>query len=69
MKIYKILAAILHLGNVIFEDNLLVDGCKIADRTAVHFRYAAQLLEIEQKQLEMSLLTRKMEINGADPIV
>lgn len=69
IAIYKILAAILHLGNVIFEENPLVDGCKIADSTANHSRYAAQLLGIEQKNLEMSLLTRKMEINGSDPIV
>lgn len=69
MKIYKSLAAILHLGNVIFEDNVLLNECQIADHTANHFRYAAQLLEIEQKHLEMSLLTRKMEINGSDPIV
>lgn len=69
IKIYKILAAILHLGNVIFEENPLVEGCQITNSSIDHFCYAAQLLEIEQKNLEVSLLTRKMEINGSDPIV
>lgn len=61
--------AILHLGNVVFEDNLLGDGCQIADYTANHFRCAAQLLEMDQTHLEMSLLTRKIEVNGSDSIV
>lgn len=69
MKIYKILAAILHLGNVSFEENSLVEGCQIADSTANHFCYAAQLLEVEQIHLKTSLLTRKMAINGSEPIV
>lgn len=69
IKIYKILAAILHLGNVTFEENPSVDGSQIAESTANHFRYAAQLLGIQQRSLEISLLTRKMEITGSDPIV
>lgn len=69
VKVYKILAAILHLGNVIFEENPSMDGCQISDSTANHFFYAAQLLGIEKKNLEKSLLTRKMEINKSDPIV
>lgn len=69
IQIYKIVAAILHLGNVQFEENSLMEGCRVADNTTDHLSYAAQLLGIEEKRIEMSLLTRKMEISGSDPIV
>lgn len=69
IKIYKILAAILHLGNVIFVENPLTGGCQIADSTQKHFYYAAQLLNMDSKTLEINLLTRKMEVTGCEPIV
>lgn len=73
INIYKILAAILHLGNVIFEENPSIAGCqtrcRITNSSRNHCFYAAQLLGIEQELLEMCLLTRKMEVAGSDPIV
>lgn len=69
LKIYKTLAAILHLGNVAFEENPSLEGCQIVDITRKHIEYAAEFLNIEQNILETSLLTRKMEVKGSDPIV
>lgn len=69
IKIYKILGAILHLGNVTFEKNSCQEGCQITFSTRNHFIYAAQLLEIEQEILEEYLLKRKMEVRGSDPIL
>lgn len=68
-NIYKILAAILHLGNVVFVDNPLTEVCQIADSTKTHFSCAAKLLNIATETLEKSLLTRKMELKGSDPIM
>lgn len=69
IKIYQTLAAILHLGNVIFEENFSLGRCQIAESSRIHFDYAAQLLEIDQEILEISLLTRKMEVTRSDPIM
>ena len=66
--IYRILAAILHLGNVKFEENASKEGCRVADETANHLSYAARLLRIEEKKIETSLLTRKMQVSGTDSI-
>lgn len=68
-KIYKVLAAILHLGNIDFEGDVLTEKSRIIESTAIHLSYAAQLLEIGEEILKKSLLTRKMEVPGSDPIV
>lgn len=68
IRIYKILAAILHIGNVTFEENPVIAGCQIAD-SSNHSSYAAQLLGIEPRTLEDSLLTRKIYVTGSDPIM
>lgn len=69
IKLYKILAAILHLGNVILEENPSGEGCVIVDGTRSHLKYAAHLLDIEEETLKTSLLTRTMELKGSNPIV
>lgn len=69
MKIFKVLAAILHLGNINFDSDLTTGRCQIVHNTKNHFCYAAQLSEIEQKIVETSLLTRKIEVQGSDPIM
>lgn len=69
LQIYEILAGILHLGNVIFEEDTTSGKCKVADRTKNHIKYAAELLRIDQQVLEASLLTRDLEVNGSDSIM
>lgn len=65
-RVYEILAAILHLGNINFQDT---NGkCEITDQSIHHFKYAAKLLKINQTNLELVLLTRNIDINGRDPI-
>lgn len=68
MKVYQILAAIPHLGNIVFVDNSTEDGCMVADSTKIHLCHAARLLEIRQQDLEMNLLTRKMNVAGSEQI-
>ncbi|XP_070689056.1 unconventional myosin-VIIb [Pempheris klunzingeri] len=57
-EISKLLAAILHLGNVDFEGTILnnLEGCNI--HTSSHFSMASQLLEVAPKALEKSLTQR-----------
>ncbi|XP_063162991.1 unconventional myosin-VIIb isoform X2 [Candoia aspera] len=62
--ISKLLAAILHLGNVEFEgvvyDNL--DCCHILD--SVHFSTATKLLEVDSRELQKSLTNHSIIIRG-----
>ncbi|KAM6939036.1 unconventional myosin-VIIb [Lycodopsis pacificus] len=57
-EISKLLAAILHLGNVDFKGTTVnnLEGCDIL--TSSHFNMASQLLEVEPKALEKSLTQR-----------
>ncbi|CAJ1059811.1 unconventional myosin-VIIa [Xyrichtys novacula] len=57
-EIYRLLAAILHLGNVKFESTIVnnLEGCDI--RKSSHFNMASQLLEVSPKELEKSLIVR-----------
>lgn len=69
-KIYKVLAAILNLGNVDFEESTISTGeIQIVERTKIHLCYAAKLLQIDEKVLRTSLLTREIDIPGSDPIM
>ncbi|KAF3691274.1 Unconventional myosin-VIIa [Channa argus] len=54
-EISKLLAAILHIGNVEFEGTIVnnLEGCDIL--TSSHFNVASQLLEVDPKALEKSL--------------
>lgn len=67
-NIYKILGAILHLGNVNLEVNNTTEKCQISNLSRHHFEYAARLLNIDQQLLERTIFTRRIEINGRDPI-
>lgn len=68
MRIFKILAAILHLGNIELEEN--TDGkCQISDSSTGHFENAARLLEIDQKRLRAALFTRIITVGDSNPIM
>ncbi|XP_026863554.2 unconventional myosin-VIIa [Electrophorus electricus] len=62
-EIHKLLAAILHLGNVDFEATISnnLEGCDI--RTSAHFSMAAQLLQVETKTFDVSLTQRSFLTN------
>uniref|UniRef100_A0A671SXL7 Unconventional myosin-VIIa-like n=1 Tax=Sinocyclocheilus anshuiensis TaxID=1608454 RepID=A0A671SXL7_9TELE len=62
-EISKLLAAILHLGNVDFEETIMnnLEGCDIL--TSTHFKMAAQLLEVVPNALDVSLTQRSLMTN------
>lgn len=67
-EIYKVLAAILHIGNIIFEEKSTTGELGISDGTRIHLDYACQLLNVLPKTLETSFLMRGIEINGSDAV-
>lgn len=69
MKMFEVLATILHLGNVIFEEDNVTVECKISNETRSHCEYAALFLRVDRKMLETLLLTRSLQIKGSDPIM
>ncbi|KAJ8277066.1 hypothetical protein GJAV_G00071100 [Gymnothorax javanicus] len=62
-EISKLLAALLHLGNVDFEATLLnnLESCDIL--TSAHFNVVAKLLEVKPKALEACLTQRSFMTN------
>uniref|UniRef100_A0A3B3QZ85 Si:ch73-194h10.2 n=1 Tax=Paramormyrops kingsleyae TaxID=1676925 RepID=A0A3B3QZ85_9TELE len=62
-EISKLLAAILHLGNVDFEATILnnLESCDILNSS--HFNMAAKLLEVDMKALDCSLTKRSVITN------
>ncbi|XP_060723716.1 unconventional myosin-VIIa [Tachysurus vachellii] len=62
-EIHKLLAAILHLGNMDFEATISnnLEGCDVI--TSTHFNMAAQLLEVDIKTLDVSLTQRSFMTN------
>lgn len=69
MQTYEILAAILHIGNVIIEEDPSDGTCRIYQLSLGHFKQAAKLLKIDEQTLETSLLTRSIKVNGSEPIL
>lgn len=59
--VFKLLAAILHLGNVTF---LHVGSAQVNDKTIVD--YAAQLLNVDSYQLGDCLITRVITVRGEE---
>lgn len=60
IKIYSILAAILHLGNIDFE--LKDDTCNIEQSCFASLITVAKLLEVDSSNLQKALTTRSIEI-------
>ncbi|KAK2831780.1 hypothetical protein Q7C36_016866 [Tachysurus vachellii] len=56
--IFKLLAAILHLGNVVFAAGTMnnMDSCEVL--SSDHFTVAAKLLEVDKSHLDTSLTSR-----------
>lgn len=68
-RIYEILAAILHLGNICFEESVLTGKCIFTKSSIIHVVSVAKLLGIDQITLESALLTRAIHIKGSDQIM
>ena len=59
-KVYEILAAILHLGNIdIQPGNRAVDVCKVSDREKLEI--IANLLGISARECEKALVTHSIK--------
>lgn len=62
--VYKLLAGILHLGNIEFESSD-DDSCRIAITSEDTYKTVAQLLSIELSVLESNLIYRKFVVKGS----
>ncbi|XP_052809072.1 unconventional myosin-VI-like isoform X2 [Mya arenaria] len=62
-SVYTVVAAVLHLGNIEFEDNHedTRGGCKLADATTKSLLVVAVLLGVEKEELQEALITRVMQ--------
>ncbi|XP_074625951.1 unconventional myosin-VI-like [Acropora palmata] len=66
-NIFKVVAAVLHVGNISFEDSADKDGgSMVSSKSNKSLNFAAQLLNVSPEELKMSLTTRKMSAGGAE---
>lgn len=68
LQIYKILSAILHLGNIKFEDEPSNENCKTSESTIEPFNIAAELLGVKGTGLLNIITRRHIQIKNEDPI-
>ncbi|XP_008557651.1 myosin heavy chain 95F isoform X2 [Microplitis demolitor] len=63
MEIYTMVAAVLHLGNIVFEDNPedTRGGCRIAGTTAKSVIMSAKLLGVDPEELKEALVSKVMQ--------
>lgn len=63
LAIYSAVAAILHLGNIVFEDNAedARGGCQIAKSSHQALRNASALIGVDPEELHHALLSRVMQ--------
>lgn len=60
---YKMMSAILHLGNIDFEDT--DSGVHVIESTKEHVTIASTLLNISSDDLEKSILCRSIQVPGS----
>ena len=65
-QIYSLVAAVLHLGNVTFEDNPddARGGCQVAAKSEASLEITAQLIGVDACELRQALVTRVMQSKG-----
>jgi myosin VI len=63
--IYTIVAAVLHLGNIEFEENTesTKGGCKVTEQTECSLSVVAKLLSVDVDELRQALITKVMMTN------
>lgn len=62
IALYKVIAAILHLGNVDFQDH--DEGCQVIEAEKKSLNNAANLLGIDARTLSESIMTRSINEKG-----
>ncbi|XP_073228472.1 unconventional myosin-VI-like isoform X3 [Porites lutea] len=66
-NIFKVVAAVLHIGNIAFEESQDKDGgSAMSSKSTNSLHTAAQLLDVSPEELKMSLTTRMMSAGGSD---
>jgi myosin heavy subunit len=68
-SIFKIMAGILHLGNVKFETNTSSDNCKITAATDDSVRMCSELFGIDLPLLRYALVEKKMQMSRRGSVV
>lgn len=65
-QIYALVAAVLHLGNVTFEDNPddARGGCQVSEKSQSSLVITAQLIGVDPSELRQALVTRVMQSKG-----
>lgn len=65
LNIYSVVAAVLHLGNIEFEENTDNNkgGSKVVDKSEKSLKIAAELLSVDCDELRQALLTKVMMTN------
>lgn len=63
MEIYSIVAAVLHLGNITFEDNPddTKGGCRVTDSSEKSMIIVSRLIGIDCSELRQALVSRVMQ--------
>lgn len=64
--IYALVAAVLHLGNISFEDmpDDVRGGCQVSDSSEKSLKLSAQLLGLDEFELRQALVSRVMQSKG-----
>lgn len=65
LKVYNRIAAIIQLGNIEFEESSTI-SCQVSTSTRIYLIYAAQLLNVDEKCLEASMLFRTLDVKGTE---
>lgn len=66
LEIYSLVAGVLHLGNVSFEDNPedVRGGCQVSKSSEHSVSITAKLLGVDSFELGQALVSRMMQIKG-----
>lgn len=65
MVIYELLAAVIHLNTIEFEDQEYSNAAQIKESSMKHIVYAAELLKVSTDDLKNVLLNRSLEVSGS----
>ena len=69
MDIYSMVAAVLHLGNISFEENIegTKGGSKICASSEGNLSMASTLLSVDREELRQALVNKVMMTNRGGP--
>ncbi|KAL0491680.1 myosin heavy chain [Acrasis kona] len=67
VSVWRLLCAILHLGNIEFEP--INDGCTVKESTVIGLSRACNLLQVDQSQIAKTLQERVVSVNKENIIV